>query len=111
MKPPSQKILFVVSEKNGVWGAAQAVPGIAALLGPIWDKAEEAPGTAKLNVGGAAEFDQVTCTSAGNCLGVGSYAGKKSSGPFAVTEQHGTWGKARTFPRIMARTTVQARDL
>ncbi len=212
MRPPSPKILFAVSEKHGVWGTAEAIPGLAALLGPksggatvtelscpsegncgaggsyspaghvtrafvvseknghwsraeqvpglaklatgrfsevetvscpspgncgaggsyttsatkkggvrqetfvvserhgIWGKAEEAPGTAKLNVGGAAEFNQVTCPSAGNCLGVGSYEGKKGSGPFAVTEKHGSWGKARTFPRIMARTAVQARN-
>jgi hypothetical protein len=84
--------VFVVSEKHGTWG-----------------KAEEAPGTAKLNIGGAAEFNRVTCTSAGNCLGVGSYDGKKSSGPFAVTEKHGTWGKARTLTTPAVSRSVRCR--
>jgi hypothetical protein len=204
MNPPSQKVLFVVNEKRGVWGTAEAVPGLAALLGRkpseavfsdvscssagncgaagfyfpaanvsrafvvsekkgvwgkakqipdpapaskyaqiqsiscpsagncgaggfytpnaqgpfnnteafvvsqkngVWGKAEEVPGTARLNTGSSGEFTQVACTSAGNCLGVGSYDGPNGFEPFAVTQKHGRWGSARTFPRLIARNT------
>jgi hypothetical protein len=48
---------FVVSEKNGVWGHAIEVPGLAAL-----------------NKGGNAGVGSVSCASPGNCAAGGSYA-------------------------------------
>ena len=47
---------FVVSERNGRWGKAIAVPGLGAL-----------------NVGGNAQVNSVSCGSAGNCAAGGSY--------------------------------------
>jgi hypothetical protein len=47
---------FVVSERNGIWGKAIAVPGLGAL-----------------NVGGNAQVNSVSCGSAGNCAAGGSY--------------------------------------
>src|SRR6266567_4113239 len=48
---------FVVSEKNGVWGRAIPVPGLAAL-----------------NKGGDAGVSSVSCAPAGSCTAGGSYA-------------------------------------
>lgn len=203
MRSPSQKILFTVSEQNGIWGTAKAVPGLAALPGfghttgqftdlscssagncgaggsyasakgsrafvvnevhgtwrkaeevpglaklgarsstlgnvscpstgscgasgtytgtrgnlepfvvsekrGVWGKAEDVSGMAKLNTAGQASLDQVSCPSAGNCVGVGSYTAKhgldQDTGPVAVTEKNGKWGKARAFPRIIAQS-------
>src|SRR5262249_52224887 len=42
--------VFVVGEKNGIWGTAKEVPG-----------------TAALNTGGVAFMPSVSCASAGNC--------------------------------------------
>ena len=47
---------FVVSERNGKWG-----------------KAEEAPGTTALNLGGDAAVNSVSCPSASRCVAAGSY--------------------------------------
>jgi hypothetical protein len=47
---------FVLNETDGTWGAAEAVPGIAAL-----------------NKGGQAEANSVSCASAGNCSAGGDY--------------------------------------
>ncbi len=80
---------FVASEKNGVWGKARAVPGLA-----------------KLNTIHQAGVTQLTCTSAGNCLAAGTYAGAQGAEVFTVTENHGTWGSARTFPRLIALATA-----
>jgi hypothetical protein len=61
---------FVVNEKDGTWG-----------------RAEEIPGTAKLNVGGYAMAPALSCASAGNCAAGGYY--EDSSGheqAFVVNE-------------------------
>src|SRR5262249_8287943 len=47
---------FVVSEQNGRWGAAIAVPGLGTL-----------------NAGGLAQLFSVSCASAGNCAAGGFY--------------------------------------
>ena len=99
-------------ERNGRWGKAIEVPGLAALnkggdaagqLGVVrlggqlrgrralrgrrrrqqgfvaverngrWGKAIEVPGLAALNTGGDAEVDSVSCASAGNCAAGGYY--------------------------------------
>jgi D-alanine-D-alanine ligase-like ATP-grasp enzyme len=51
--------VFVTNEINGTWGAA-----------------EEVPGTAALNKGGNATINSVSCGSAGNCSAGGSYSDK-----------------------------------
>jgi hypothetical protein len=73
---------FVVSEADGSWGAA-----------------EEVPGTAALNTGGDADIYSVSCASAGNCAAGGLYTTGSFGGPaqaFVVSEQNGTWGSAQT---------------
>jgi hypothetical protein len=64
---------FVVSEKNGVWGTAIEVPGMAALNGA-----------------GDAEVSSVSCVSPGNCTAGGFVSGQA----FVVSENNGTWGTA-----------------
>jgi hypothetical protein len=78
---------LVVSEKNGRWGRAQAIPGVQAL-----------------NVGGDARADAVSCASAGNCSVGGDYTGPvPAEGPppvqaFVASEKNGRWGAAREVP-------------
>ena len=74
--------VFVVSEKNGAWGAAIEVPG-----------------TAVLNKGGSAEISSVSCASAGNCSAGGYYdSGTSHYQAFVVSERGGTWGTAIEVP-------------
>jgi hypothetical protein len=77
---------FVVSERNGVWGKALRVPGLAAL-----------------NVGANAGVTSVSCPSAGNCAAGGSYSDSPGSGTFqgfVVSERNGAWGKALEVPGL-----------
>ena len=70
---------FVVSQADGTWGSA-----------------EEIPGTAALNAGGAAYVNAVSCASAGNCDAGGNYT--DSSGnqqAFVVSQVNGSWGNAK----------------
>ena len=64
----------------------------------VWRKAEEVPGTGKLNVGGAAQVSSVSCASAGNCSAVGTYSlGGGDEQGFVVGETDGTWGTAHAL--------------
>ena len=80
---------FVVAEHNGVWGAA-----------------EEVPGTATLNTGGNAWVASVSCASAGNCAASGYYltyvAGHYTNHAFVVSERAGVWGTAEDVPGMAA---------
>jgi hypothetical protein len=86
---------FVVSEANGTWG-----------------KAKEVPGTAALNQGGNAAVVSVSCASAGNCSGGGSYTdGTGVDGhpqAFVVSQANGTWGKAEEVPGTATLNQVAA---
>jgi hypothetical protein len=78
---------FVVTEKNGTWGKAQEVPGIAALNIVYPD------------FGATAQVNAISCRSAGNCSAGGSYTNKAFDlQSFVVTEKNGTWGKAAEVP-------------
>jgi hypothetical protein len=77
---------FVVTEKNGWWGTAIEVPGLAAL-----------------NTGGNAEISALSCGSAGNCAADGSYATSSNRArAFVVSEKNGWWGKAMQVPGLAA---------
>jgi hypothetical protein len=137
---------FVVSQKNGVWGKAVEVPGLAALntggmagiysvscgspgncvaggsyevagesafgivqafvvseKNGVWGKAAQVPGLAALNQGGSAGIDSVSCRSAGNCSAGGIYADRSGqSQALVVSEKNGVWGKAEALPGIAA---------
>ena len=73
---------FVVTEKNGTWGKAGQVPGIAAL-----------------NKGGIASIYSVSCGATGNCSAGGTYKDTATTfQAFVVDETNGTWGKAQEVP-------------
>ena len=72
--------VFVVSEKHGTWGTAIPVPGLI-----------------RLNTAGDAEISSLSRGAAGNCS-AGGYYFAGTSHAFVVSEQHGTWGSAHTFP-------------
>jgi hypothetical protein len=63
-----------------------------------WRKAIEVPGTARLNVGGSAEIDSVSCTGVGDCSAGGDYTSALNQQAFVVTESRGRWGKAIEVP-------------
>jgi hypothetical protein len=77
---------FVASEKNGRWGKAIEVPGLAAL-----------------NKGGDAEVVSVSCGSAGNCA-----AGGYSDQGFVASEKNGICGKAIEVPGLAALSNENA---
>jgi hypothetical protein len=84
---------FVLTSKNGTWGTAAAVKGIAAL-----------------DTGHYSQLTAVSCGpagSAGNCTAGGIYSVAKNASQqvFTVTEQNGTWGPARTISGVAARNT------
>jgi hypothetical protein len=76
---------FVTDERNGRWGTAIEVPGLAAL-----------------NTGGYAEVNSVSCASAGNCAVGGDYSFGQG---FVASERHGRWGTAIEVPGLGALNT------
>lgn len=69
---------FVVNETGGTWGSA-----------------EELPGSAALNVGGAGGVGVISCPSSGNCGVGGAYVdASKIDQSFVANELNGTWGSA-----------------
>lgn len=81
---------LVATERDGVWGTAKTVPGLAAL-----------------NVGGDAYVQQISCRSAGNCTASGTYEpngapGHRVGQVFVVSEKNGTWGRAEPLPGLIA---------
>jgi hypothetical protein len=81
---------LVVTERDGLWGTAAAVPGLAAL-----------------NVGGEAHVQQISCRSAGDCTASGTYEpngapGHRVGQVFVVSEKNGTWGQAEPLPGLLA---------
>jgi hypothetical protein len=70
---------FVVNEKHGTWGRAEQIPGLA-----------------RLNTGGYAQVNSLSCASASNCSAGGSYQAGSLNYGFVVSEKHGTWGAAMT---------------
>jgi hypothetical protein len=72
---------YVVDEKNGHWGRAIEVPGMATLNS------------------GAAVVNSISCAAVGDCAAGGSYAdGSGNAHAFVVSETNGTWGAAIEVP-------------
>jgi hypothetical protein len=77
---------FVISERNGRWGQATEVPGLAAL-----------------NKDGNAEVSSVSCASPGNCAAGGNYQdGSGRHQGFVASERNGRWGQAVEVPGLGA---------
>jgi len=75
---------FVVMRKNGTWGKAQQVPGLAAL-----------------NKGGYASLSALSCSSAGNCTGGGLYTdGTGAQQGFVVSQADWKWHAAAGLPGL-----------
>jgi hypothetical protein len=73
---------FVASESHGTWHAAIEIPG-----------------TARLNEGGNARVDSISCATVGNCTIGGSYADRSGHGQaFVADERNGTWNPAIEVP-------------
>ena len=82
----SQTQLYVDTEKNGVWGTAVEMPGLAAL-----------------NTGLIAQEYALSCTSAGNCAAGGYYTdGSGAEQAFVINQAGGTWGSAIEVPNTAA---------
>jgi hypothetical protein len=80
---------FLVREKNGSWGTAFGVPGLAAL-----------------NVDGNAGVASVSCKTARNCAAGGTYRdGSGHQQAFVVSENNGTWSTAIEVPGSAALDT------
>lgn len=76
---------WLVSQRNGVWGKAQAIRGLA-----------PSPGAKPNSV-----VNALSCPSAGNCVAVGTYRAKSfHTEGFIVTQRHGAWGKATAVPGL-----------
>jgi hypothetical protein len=80
--------LFIVSQTGGTWGDAVALPG-----------------SDQLNQGDQAGFNQISCSSAGNCGAVGYYSAAYDFGfvytqPFVANEANGRWSNAIKVPGI-----------
>ena len=81
---------FVTEEKNGTWGKAHAIPGVAVLSG---------------GRGAGAHF--VSCTSAGNCAVAGTYADAGGAVQwFAADEKNGAWQSAIKIPGLAKLATA-----
>ena len=80
---------FVAVKRNGRWGRAFEVRGLAAL-----------------NTGGHAEVNSVSCGSAGNCAAGGNYRDRHSHlHGFVADERNGRWGTAIEVPGLGTLTT------
>ena len=78
--------VFVVSEKNGSWGQAQPVAGLAAI---DHDRAHDTA---------------LSCGSPGNCVLAGRYStGSINTAVFVASQKGGTWSAVHTFPAITAK--------
>jgi len=75
---------FVAAERNGMWGRAIKVPGLAAL--------------------GGGDVFSVSCASAGNCAAGGSYIPNRHGyfQGFVAVERRGVWGRASEVPGLGA---------
>jgi hypothetical protein len=69
---------FVVNERDGKWG-------------PV----KEVAGSRNLNGGKRAYIAAISCGAPGDCAAVGAYSDGDFAHAFVVTEQDGTWGRAR----------------
>ena len=88
--------LVSIGTAAGTYAAVSARP--VGLMG-LWGTAEEVPGTAVLNTGGAALVTSVSCASPGNCSAGGSYRdGSFHIQVFVVGQSNGTWGMAAEVP-------------
>ena len=84
--PSGNLQVFVAVERNGTWGTATGVPGLAAL-----------------NTGGEADVNSVSCGSPGDCAAGGHYTDRSHHRQgFVAVERDGAWGTATGVPGLGA---------
>jgi hypothetical protein len=76
---------FVISERSGHWGTAEAVPGLGAL-----------------NTGNDADLAAISCGSPGNCVAAGSYTGPARESAWVAVQTGWHWGQAQQIPGLAA---------
>ena len=77
--------------------------GANAAPGSTWGAAQEVPGTAALNSGGSAVVISVSCASAGNCAAGGVYTDTSGHAQaYVASEVNGTWHAAIEVPGTAA---------
>jgi hypothetical protein len=75
---------FVVSQRNGVWGQAIEIPGLATL-----------------NKGRFGRVGKVSCASPGNCVAGGYYSDRRGHVQgFVASQRNGAWGRATGVPGL-----------
>ncbi len=80
---------FVVTEKNGTWGAATGLPG-----------------SATLNTGKNMSVTDLSCAAPGKCSATGGFhTSNHSQGVWVASQKGGTWGQAATVPGLSALAT------
>jgi hypothetical protein len=80
-------------------GAGHQQVWVANEVAGSWNSAVETPGTALLNAGTTADFNEISCPSVGNCTAVGDYTDEAGAlQAFVVDEKGGTWGSAIEAP-------------
>ena len=89
----------------GIFGATTAT-ALASTLS--WGTAIEVPGTAGLNVGGAAYVSAVSCAGAGKCAAGGRYSDGSGNQAFVVDETSSVWGTAIEVPGTALPTGLNA---
>lgn len=86
---------FVVSQVDGIWGPASAIPGLEIL-----------------NVGNSASLASISCADAGNCSAGGIYDdGPNSRQAFLVSQVDGVWAPAIAVPGLEILRTGNDVDL
>jgi hypothetical protein len=86
---PFREQAFLVSQTNGTWSNAVAIPGLATL-----------------NTGHNAGVASISCPSPGNCTADGTYSsGGHNSQAFVVSEVNGTWGQVAQVPGLATLAT------
>ena len=79
--------------------AGRGQPFTLAQAGGHWAKAQPVRGAAKLNAGGDAEINSLSCAAPGSCTAAGYYSpALHQQAPMLVQETKGKWGAAQKVP-------------
>jgi hypothetical protein len=85
----------------GAASGTQAAAAAQAAPGGTWGNAMEV--AARLNRGGEAHLNSVSCASAGNCSAGGYYTDNgEEEQAFVISQTHGVWGRAKEVPGTAA---------
>src|SRR5258708_3782508 len=84
--------LTAVTGSGGATAGTRAAAAPRAAIAVTWGAAQEMPGSAALSQGGDAQVNSVSCSSPGNCSAGGFYTDSAGGDQaFAASEVKGTW--------------------